>query len=273
MTEHPPAPRCLEVLLLLAGVLAACGCGASPGSADAAAVDAAPPDAPPPDAPPPDAPPPDAAEPDALVPPPLRILATPASLMLVEDEVTPHEVSFKLDRWPSADVLVDLALTDPRKASLGVSQLRFTPTDFATPHLVAVMASNDDDAAPESLTLTASGPGLVSASIPVLIIDNDDQRLAVSPTNASLVEGQSMTFEMWLTLRVTTDIPVMVSFDTPAELVASPTPFMLGYPARVTITVTALDDADAVDDVHVMTISSAGNAPTVTLSISVLDDD
>ena len=82
-----------------------------------------------------------------------------------------------------------------------------------------------------------------------------------------------MTFEMRLTLRVTTDIPVMVAFDNPAELVASPTPFMLGYPAPVTITVTALDDADAVDDVHLMTVSSPGNAPTTTLSIVVLDDD
>ena len=202
------------------------------------------------------------------------LLVSPTTLRIVEGGLGAM-VGVRLQNPLATTTTVNLVVTDPLMASVSPAQLVFTPDNWPTTQYVMVRADRDDDAAPEQTTLTASAPGMPSRAVAIAIDDQDDQGILANPTAFSIREGQSGTFSLRLALRQQPDATIAVTSPDP-RLVAAPTTVlytMALYPAWVPITLTALDDADTVNDTFVVALTSPSLASDTTLNVTVIDDD
>ncbi|MCC6997146.1 MAG: hypothetical protein IT370_21205 [Deltaproteobacteria bacterium] len=218
----------------------------------------------------------DRAAPDAALQ--ITIIATPPSLTLTEGSVTPGLVMIRLRDQPGSDVVVDLTLADPTQASVAPTQLRFTPSDFAAAQAVSLLAIQDRNLVSSSTTLTASAPGAAPATVTLQINDQDDGVIAVSPTALALDEGSSANLQVGLSFETaSTDFTITLAPSLAGKLTVTPSSVTILHTdpplSRQTVVVTALDDADLVDDALTLTLSSPGNLPSVTVPIAVTDDD
>lgn len=68
-----------------------------------------------------------------------------ASILQTSEAGTTDTLQVALDKAPTADVTVALAVEDATEGSLSASSLTFTPVDYATPQHVTVTGLDDDD--------------------------------------------------------------------------------------------------------------------------------
>ncbi|WP_156013253.1 beta strand repeat-containing protein [Thioalkalivibrio sp. HK1] len=219
--------------------------------------------------------------PAALPPRSGTIQVTPAGTLEI-DEGSSGSLSVALSISPRKNVTVTLSKTNP-DVTLSPTSLSFTPSNYSTAQSVSVSAADDTDLAPDTdtITFTASGGITAPAVTKAVAIDDDDKptgTITLAPAGALTIdEGESGTFSVSLSAAPGGDVTVSLSKRnadvtlTPASLTFTTS----NYSTAQTVTVATRADDDAGNDTDTITLSASGGieAPNVTKSITIEDDD
>ena len=177
-------------------------------------------------------------------------------------------------RSPGGDSGTDLTLDK--------ETLTFTASTFwETAQTVTVTAAEDDDAVDDEVTLahTASGGdyGSVTEDLPVTVEDGDTVGLVVAPDAVTVAEGGSASYTVKLATEPSTTVTVAITGHAGSDLTldkASLTFTASTWETAQTVTVTAGEDDDAVDDeVTLAHTASGGDYGSVTEDLPVTVED
>ena len=173
-------------------------------------------------------------------------------------------------------------------------ELTFTPGNWSVrAQTVTVNAGEDDDAVDESrVTLThtvSSGPTASTTACPrrsvaVTITDDDTVGVTVSETSLTIEEGDSDTYTVVLTSQPTSEVTVTIGGHSGTDVSLDETELTFtpgNWSTAQTVTVTAEQDHDAVDEQAVTITHSVGSEddtaydglPAGSVAVTVTDDD
>ena len=214
---------------------------------------------------------------------PAALLLSPSSLRVVEGGDASYTV--RLSAPPSGSVTVAANLPAGTDLTLDAASLTFTTSTWNTAQTVTVSAAEDDDAVNDAATLlhTASGGGydLVAANLQVAVIDDDatGRRLVISPPTLRVAEGGSNTYTVRLATQPTAQVTVAIAGQASTDLSLDSTSLTFTtstWNTAQTVTVSASQDDDAVNDSATLTHTAAGgDYGTVagSVAVTVTDDD
>ncbi len=214
---------------------------------------------------------------------PAALLLSPSSLRVVEGGDASYTV--RLSAPPSGSVTVAANLPSGTDLTLDAASLTFTTSTWNTAQTVTVSAAEDDDAVNDVATLlhTASGGGydLVAANLQVAVIDDDEtgRRLVISPPTLRVAEGGSNTYTVRLATQPTAQVTVAIAGQASTDLSLDSTSLTFTtstWNTAQTVTVSASQDDDAVNDSATLTHTAAGgDYGTVagSVAVTVTDDD
>ena len=208
------------------------------------------------------------------------VTVSPTSLTI--DEGSSGTYTVVLDTLPSGDVTVAIG-SDNTDVTANPASLTFSTTDWATPQTVTVRAAEDADADDDTaaVTHTVSGYGTVSTApeVSVNVTDNDTRGVTVSPASLTIAEGGTDTYTVALDTQPTGDVMVTISSNNP-DVTAEPAALTFtttDWNVQKTVTVTAGQDADAVDDAATLTHNPSGadynSVSNADLAVTVTDDE
>ena len=201
----------------------------------------------------------------------------PSSITVAEGSTTPGTFTVRLNQMPSGNVTVNLASANTMAATvMGSSTLTFTSANFATPQTVSVLAVSDDNTLPETTTINVTSAGLTARSVTVNVTDDDSQRIVVNPTSLSVLEDGSTTFAVHLAFNPASTISVLIASSNTMKATTTPTSLTFNaanFATDQTVTVNGIEDADLANESVTLLLSSAGNAPSVTVPVGVTDND
>ncbi len=203
-------------------------------------------------------------------------IQAPESVLLAEGGEQSFEIW--LTSEPSGEVLV--TLTWPSDAGLMVRPITriFTADNWRVGQQVTLSAAEDPDLLDEDVTLrlTASGGEYaeVTAQVMVMIMD-DDEGAIVTPSSVTMEEGGTHLLLVGLSAEPSGPVTVNFSGHTGTDLALDKT-FLTFTPAEWqprTVTLTAMEDDDYVDDTEVLTLTASGGYDGVTAAITVMIED
>ncbi|MBK7044109.1 MAG: lamin tail domain-containing protein [Rhodanobacteraceae bacterium] len=201
------------------------------------------------------------------------IQATPVTVNL--GEAGSNTFAVTLSSAPAGTTVFDLASNDTGAATVSPAQLTFTTGDFGTPQTVTVFGVADLDLANESVTVSVSSAGYITANVTANVTDDDVQAIVVSPGSLNLNEGFGSSLSVSLAFQPAGAVTVNVaSLDagavsvTPASLTFAPG----DYAALQSITVAGEQDADSSNESTTIEFTATGVAQT-DVTVNVTDDD
>ena len=213
------------------------------------------------------------------------VTVTPTSLAVSEGGTGEYAVA--LNTRPSGNVTVSPESTDSGVVTVSRA-LTFTPQNWSAEQTVTVTGVQDDDGAPETVTVThgVSGYGDVASadSVTVTVTDDDTPGVDVSTptlTDALTIdEGGSTIYSVSLDTAPEADVTVRPQSSSPDHVSVSPTTltFTLGnWRTPQSVTVTAREDDHATDGATVTLTHAVTGYGSVTdggsLTITVRDND
>ncbi len=185
------------------------------------------------------------------------------SVSVPEGSSVPFNVS--LSAAPTADVTVTISDFISQDLSYFPKSLTFTSSDYNTRQTITVTSLKDDNLVDESetLTLTASEGGFdnVTGQVRVTVDDGDTAELNISDTSVSVPEGSSVPFNVSLSAAPTADVTVTISDFISQDLSYFPKSLTFtssDYNTRQTITVTALEDNNLINETETLTLTASG---------------
>ncbi|MBF2755608.1 MAG: hypothetical protein ISN29_10190, partial [Gammaproteobacteria bacterium AqS3] len=187
---------------------------------------------------------------------------------------------------PSGAVTVELARSGDTDVTLDKTSLTFDADNWNTAQTVTVSAAEDDDASDDSATISLSASGGdyvgVSDSVAVTVTDNDTAGLSLSASSLSVDEGGSKTLKVRLVTQPSGNVTVRLGQDqatanTDVTLDRTSLTFATdNWNQEQTVTVSAGEDDDAVNDSATIKLTAAGGdyaGVTGSVSVTVKDDD
>ena len=218
-----------------------------------------------------------ASVPDAL-------LLSPASLRVPEGGDAGYTV--RLSAPPAGSVTVAAHLPAGTDLTLDITSLTFTTSNWNTAQTVTVSAGEDDDDVNDTATLlhTTAGGGYSSlANMQVSVIDDDvtAPSLVFSPPSLTVAEGGSDTYTVRLATLPTAQVAVAATGTSGTDLTLAPAMASLTFTTATwnvaqTVTVTAGEDDDAVDDSATLTHTATGGGygmVTGSVGVTVTDNE
>ena len=206
---------------------------------------------------------------------------SPTSLTVNEGATGTYTV--KLATQPTANVTVSVAVTGSSDVTVSPASLTFTSSNWDTTQTVTVSAAQDGDAVDDTATLnhTASGGGYgsVTGSVSVTVNDDDTSGLTLSPSTLTVNEGATGTYTARLATQPTANVTVAVAVTGSSDVTVSPASLTFtnsNWDTTQTVTVSAAQDGDAVDDTATLNHTASGGgygSVTGTVSVTVNDDD
>ena len=207
------------------------------------------------------------------------LVLSPSSLGLSEGADADYAV--RLSSQPTAAVTVTTAGTGGTDLTLDVSSLTFTTSDWASAQTVTVSAGHDVDATDDEATLTHAAAGgdygAVTRDLAVTVFDDERATLALSASTLRVGEGADASYTVRLSIPPTATVTVAVAGASGTDLtldVSSLTFTTSNWASAQTVTVSAGEDADAVDDEVTLTHSASGGGyDAVSRAVGVTVDD
>ena len=189
----------------------------------------------------------------------------------------------KLAARPSGPVTVTLGGTSGTDLSLDRTSLGFTASNWNVAQAVRVSASDDDDGADDTATLThtASGGGYdgISQNLPVTVEDDDEAGLVLSAASLEVPEGGSVGYTVKLATQPAGPVTVTLGGTAGTDLSSDRTSLTFAvsnWNTAQTVTLSAGDDPDAADDTATLTHTASGGGyggVSKDLPVTVNDDD
>ena len=209
------------------------------------------------------------------------VTVSPTSLTI--DEGGSGTYTVVLDTQPTGDVMVDIG-SDNTDVTVSSSSLTFTTLNWSAEQTVTVTAGQDADAADDAATLTHNPSGadynsVSNADLAVTVTDDETAGVTVTPTSLTIGEGGSGTYTVVLDTQPTGDVTVTIvdptdNTDVKAEPAAL-TFTTINWNSAQTVTVSAVQDADATDDTATVTHTVSGYGSVVTaasVTVTVAED-
>ncbi|MXX65003.1 MAG: hypothetical protein F4Z36_08045, partial [Acidimicrobiia bacterium] len=195
--------------------------------------------------------------------------------------------SVRLSTQPSGAVTVNI--TGGGDVSVSPSSLTFNPSGstglWSTDQTVTVSAEEDPDSVNDSVVLAhaASGGGyvFVSGDVTVSVTDNDTPNLVFSTSSVTVSEGSTTSYMVRLGSQPSDTVTVTISGAddvsvSPSSLTFNATGNTDLWNINQTVTVTAGQDPDSVNDTVTISHSASGGgygSVTGSVTVTVEDDD
>ena len=217
--------------------------------------------------------------------------------VVVNEGVGSSDYTVALATQPSATVTVtvggtastDLTVdTDPGTTG-NQNTLTFTTTNWSTAQTVMVSAAEDADTVDDRVTLshtvTGGDYGSVTGNLEVRVDDDDSPGLVFKPTALTVDEGGSATYTLALATQPAGNVTVTVggttnsdvTVDTDTDTAGTQDTLTFGnstWNTPQTVTVSAANDDDTIDDSITLTHTTTGyNSVRDNLTVTVDDDD
>ena len=192
------------------------------------------------------------------------------------------EYTMRLLAEPAAEVVVVIAVPPFSDLDLDETVLFFSTRNWNTAQTVTVSASHDTDMENDVETLehNVRGGGYeVDAFLEVTVTDDDVPALNFAPASLTVAEGADATYTVQLSRAPTAQVTVAISGTADADLSLDNTALTFTtatWNTAQTVTVSAGEDDDAVDDTATLAhTASGGNYAGVTgnVTVTVTDDD
>ena len=207
------------------------------------------------------------------------VITSETALTVPEGDSATYTV--RLVTQPTDDVTITVTRSPAGDDDLTASPdtLTFTNSNWSRQQTVTILAAEDDDGKPgiAAFNHSAASPGTVydglpSPSVRVTENDNDSPGVIVSPTTLSVPEGGSATYTVRLGTKPLDDVTVQatrdnrsdadltVSSDTDTDAAIDSVTLAFtnsNWNTEQTVTVTAAEDADEVDDVAIFSHTTA----------------
>ena len=215
-------------------------------------------------------------------------LTPAATTRTVAEGSTNETYTVALTSAPSSTVTVSITPQNGEVTTAPAS-LAFDDSNWSTPQTVTLTALEDADATNDDTTLTHSASGvteyddLTAVDLVVTVTDNDTAGLTLTPagTTRTVAEGStSETYTVALTSAPSSTVTVSI---TPQDGEVTTAPASLAFDdsnwsTPQTVTLTALEDADATNDDTTLTHSASGvteydSLTAVDLVVTVTDND
>ena len=186
---------------------------------------------------------------------------------------------------PTAAVAVTVGGHAGSDLTLSKTSLTFTAADWAEAQTITVSAGQDDDAVDDTVVLRhgATGgdyAGVQGPAVTVTVQDDDTAGVSVSRTALTIPEGESGRYTVVLTSRPTAAVAVTVGGHAGSDLTLSKTSLTFtaaDWAEAQTVTVSAGQDDDAVDDTVVLRHGATGGdyagVQGAAVTVMVQDDD
>ena len=181
-----------------------------------------------------------------------------------------------LEAKPTADVTVDV--TGGGDVTVDPTSLTFTAATWDTAQTVTVTAAEDLDTVNDTQTITHAVAGTSASeyvglsvdSVAVTVNDNDTAGVSVSRLTLSVNEGGSGTYTVRLAFQPTASVTVNVTGG--GDVSAGPTSLTFTtttWDTAQTVTVSAAEDLDTVNDTQTITHAVAGTSASEYVGLSV----
>ena len=216
-----------------------------------------------------------------------ELIVSPEKLSLTEDADPGKEKSFEVrlnaaPAVPEVSVAVTVSTDLSGKATVDLSNLVYTSSNWSVDQTVTVTALADADGADESGTvnLTATGGEFEgkTGSVAVAISDAGTPALKFSDLTLNIDEGGKATYTVWLATEPSAQVSVAITSDNP-EVTLNNQALTFGVgdwnqPQR--ITVSAREDDDASPDRALLAHKASGGgyeSVTGTVAVTVIEND
>ena len=208
----------------------------------------------------------------------------PTELEIAEGDAIGKSFEVHLASEPTANVTVKITGHAGTDVTPSPTSLTFTTDNWDDDQSVTVTAVQDDDAKDEEemLRLTANGGDYVdvTATVTVMVDDDDTPDLAVEPTELEIAEGDAvgMNFGVHLASEPAANVMVAITGHVGTDVTPSPTSLTFttdNWDDDQTVTVKAAEDDDAVDDNATLTLTANGGDYvdiTTTVAVKVIDN-
>ena len=212
---------------------------------------------------------------------------TPTQLTLAEGSSDSYEVV--LTSKPSQDVTIAIGHSGDRDIGIDDRELTFTESNWDQAQIVSVSAAQDDDAIDDTATFShavsstdGDYDGMTVSQVSVTVTDDETAGVSITPTQLTLAEGSSDSYEVVLTSKPSQDVTIAIGHGGDRDVGIDDRELTFtgsDWNQVQTVTVSADQDDDAIDDTATFshTVSSTdGDYDGMTVSqvsVTVTDDE
>ena len=190
---------------------------------------------------------------------------TPTQLTIAEGGSDSYQVA--LTSQPAQDVTVTISYSGDQDVSIDDQELTFTGSDWETPQAVTVSADQDEDARDDAATLSHSVAstdtdynGIGVSAVDVAVTDDETAGVSITPTELTIAEGASDSYQVVLTSQPAHDVTVTISYSGDQDVSIDYQELTFtgsDWETPQAVTVSADQDEDARDDAATLSHSVA----------------
>ncbi len=200
-------------------------------------------------------------------------------------EVCNETYTIRLDTEPTGDVTVTTGDPSNIAVTADPATLTFTPDNWDEPQTVTVTCTEDDNAVDEVsiVTHTVSGGDYDDATAPYVtfkVIDDDTVGVTISDSTLYVYEGSTETYTIKLDTEPTGNVKVTINDPSNTDVTADPATLTFtpdNWDEPQTVTVTAKEDDDGVNDrdivTHTVSGGDYGSVTVANVNVEVVDND
>ena len=213
--------------------------------------------------------------------------------VLTVDEGGSATYTVKLNTQPTSNVVISVTASGNTDVTASPATLTFTTSNWSTAQTVTVRAAQDDDAVDDTAAIAHAVVAARSANefdavtiagVAVTVTDNDTAGATVSASTLTVTEGASTTYTVKLNTQPASDVVIGVTKSGSPDVTVSPATLTFtpsNWSTAQTVTVSAAQDADAVNDAASIThaVDAArsadeyDNVSIAGVAVTVTDDD
>ncbi len=200
-------------------------------------------------------------------------------------EVCNETYTIQLNTEPTGDVTVTIGDPSNIAVTADPATLTFTPDNWDEPQTVTVTCTEDDNAVDEVsiVTHTVSGSDYDDATAPYVtfkVIDDDTVGVTISDSTLYAYEGSTETYTIKLDTEPTGNVKVTINDPSNTDVTADPATLTFtpdNWDEPQTVTVTAKEDDDGVNDrdivTHTVSGGDYGSVTVANVNVEVVDND
>ena len=184
------------------------------------------------------------------------VTITPAQRTIAEGSSDSYEVV--LTSQPSHDVTITITRSGDQDVGIDDRELTFSGSEWNRAQTVTVSAAHDDDAKDDAATLShaaSSSDGdyneIAVSQVDVIVTDDETAGVSITPTQRTVAEGSSVSYEVVLTSQPSHDVILTISRSGDQDVSIEDQELTFtgsDWNQAQTVTVSAAHDDDAVDD-------------------------
>jgi hypothetical protein len=211
---------------------------------------------------------------DPFEPTPLgRLVVVPGVLAVTEGQE--NTFAIHVETPPAGSTRVDCASGDEGAITVITPTLFFTEANAGVDQTVTIAGVSDMNLLDTFTTVTCSSGDLEEGAVNVNVLDDDMQKVLLSPNGGPIDIGEGQSMNVQVQLQFDGGTTTVTAGRAGTEITVAPTVLTFtsaNYNTPQSVLVTGVTDADTTDDADTLTASAPG-ATSASLAIVVVDVD